>query len=467
MENNAYNNIEQNNSSFTPTPTPTPTKTGGAAKVIALALCCSLVGGAAGAGGVFALEALKGGNTVTAESTKGDSEMLVGSRDSASIRLTSVDTGSELTAAENYANNVNSTVGITTTVTANYYGYQMEGEAAGSGFILTSDGYIVTNYHVVEDSKDIKVSTYDGSSYDAKLIGYDANNDVAVLKVDAKDLTPVVLGDSDQMNVGDSVIAIGNPLGELAFSLTSGSVSALNRKVSISNVAMSLIQTDCAINSGNSGGALFNSYGEVIGITNAKYSSSGNSSAASIDNIGFAIPINSVREIITSIIENGYIEKPYIGVTIMNVQSDYRKTDIQGAVIYEVEEGSPAEKAGLKKDDIITAVNGTAVSSTTDLCSILSEGKEGDKYTLTVYRDGETIKVTVKLGLRRQDALPDEQKDEGSAQGDQGFSGMPDGGFDGQSPFDNGGEYPDFGGYPSSGYPNSNGSKPEYTQPEN
>ena len=433
MENNTYTNTETNINPYTSTPTPSPKKTGGAAKVIALALCCSLVGGAAGAGGVFALNAMKGGNAVTTESSAEESVMLVGSRDYASVRLTSVDTSSELTASENYANNVNSTVGITTTVTTAYYGYQMDAAAAGSGFIITSDGYIVTNYHVVEGAKDIKVSTYDGGTYDAELIGYDANNDIAVIKVDASGLTPVVLGDSDQMNVGDSVIAIGNPLGELAFSLTSGSVSALNRKVSISNVEMTLIQTDCAINSGNSGGALFNSHGEVIGITNAKYSSSGSSTTASIENIGFAIPINSVRDIITSIIENGYIEKPYIGVTVMNVQSDYQKNDIKGAVIYDVEEGSPAEKAGLQKDDVITAVNGTAISSTSELCSILSEGKEGEKYTLTVYRDGETIKVTVTIGVRRQDALPDEQTDEGSGT---------------ESPF-------------------GNGPKPEYTRPEN
>ncbi len=432
MENNTYTNTETNINPYTPNPASSPKKTGGAAKVIALALCCSLVGGAAGAGGVFALNAMKGGNTVTTERSE-ESVMLTGSRSNASVRLTSVDTGSELTASENYANNVNSTVGITTTVTTAYYGYQMDAAAAGSGFIITSDGYIVTNYHVVEGAKDIKVSTYDGGTYDAELIGYDAKNDIAVIKVDADNLTPVVLGDSDQMNVGDSVIAIGNPLGELAFSLTSGSVSALNRKVSVSNVDMTLIQTDCAINSGNSGGALFNSHGEVIGITNAKYSSSGSITTASIENIGFAIPINSVRDIITSIIENGYIEKPYIGVTVMNVQSDYQRNDIKGAVIYDVEEGSPAEKAGLQKDDIIIAVNGTALSSTSELCSILSEGKEGDKYTLTVYRDGETVKVTVKIGIRRQDALPDDKTGEGSGT---------------ESPF-------------------GNGPKPEYTRPEN
>ena len=488
MERTDITDLQKISSSYRPTPKKIR---GNAAKVVALALCCSLVGGAAGAGGVFALEKL-GGNTRT-ESTRSESNIRVGNRDDASIKVTSVDTGSELSASEIYANNVNSTVGITTSVMTNYYGYQMEGTAAGSGFILTDDGYIVTNYHVVEDSKDIQVTTYDNTTYDAKLIGYDADSDVAVLKVEAKDLTPVILGDSDQLSVGENVVAIGNPLGQFAFSLTSGSVSALNREVNISNVMMSLIQTDCAINSGNSGGALFNSHGEVIGITNAKYSSSGTSTAASIENIGFAIPINSVRGIITSIIEKGYIEKTYIGVSVSNVQTyngsnawgqGSYDADVKGVVVAKVDEGGPAEKAGIEVGDVITAVNGTEISNYAELSSILLKAEEGDKYTFTVYRDGETLEIKVKLGVRQQDALPDEDKDEnidwngqgypdqgnsgqnfpgmpgqGNGQGDssQGFPGMPDGGSDGQSPFgNNGGGYPDFGEYPDGGY-----SKPE------
>ncbi|MCR5384853.1 MAG: trypsin-like peptidase domain-containing protein [Saccharofermentans sp.] len=416
---------------------PTPKKTRGtAAKIVALALCCSLVGGAAGAGGVFALDRLGGNNDTKEESTRTDSTIRIGNRDNASIQLTSVDTNNQLTASEIYANNVNSTVGITTSITANYYGYQMEASAAGSGFILTDDGYIVTNYHVVEGANAIQITTYDNESYDAKLIGYDESNDIAVLKVNAKNLTPVILGDSDQLNVGDSVVAIGNPLGQLAFSLTSGSVSALNRRISISNVAMNLIQTDCAINSGNSGGALFNSYGEVIGITNAKYSSSGASNTAAIENIGFAIPINNVRNIITSIIENGYIEKTYIGVSVRNMQNYSQNEnmwgsgngfpvdsdpDIKGVVVCEVDEGGPADKAGILEGDVITAVNGTEISNYSELGSILSQGKEGDKYTLTINRDGDIVEIKVKLGVRQQDALPDEQKEENYGQNGWGF----------------------------------------------
>jgi serine protease Do len=433
IEKTDITNDQQDISSLSPTPKKTR---GTAAKIVALALCCSLVGGAAGAGGVFALDRLGGNNDTKEESTRTDSTIRIGNRDNASIQLTSVDTNNQLTASEIYANNVNSTVGITTSITANYYGYQMEASAAGSGFILTDDGYIVTNYHVVEGANAIQITTYDNESYDAELIGYDESNDIAVLKVNAKNLTPVILGDSDQLNVGDSVVAIGNPLGQLAFSLTSGSVSALNRRISISNVAMNLIQTDCAINSGNSGGALFNSYGEVIGITNAKYSSSGASNTAAIENIGFAIPINNVRNIITSIIENGYIEKTYIGVSVRNMQNYSQNEnmwgsgngfpvdsdpDIKGVVVCEVDEGGPADKAGILEGDVITAVNGTEISNYSELGSILSQGKEGDKYTLTINRDGDTVEIKVKLGVRQQDALPDEQKEEKYGQNGWGF----------------------------------------------
>ena len=273
-------------------------------KLVALSLCCALVGGAAGGAGVLWYT---GGQTQAPNT----SNALVGNRENSVIALNSVDTGKELTAAEVYAQNVRSTVGITTSITTNFWGYQTVNAASGSGFIVTDDGYILTNYHVVEGASSITVSMYEGQTYEAELVGYDAANDVAVLKIEAKGLTPVVLGDSDNLNVGDNVVAIGNPLGELTFSLTSGAISSLNRNITMSNGAtMNLMQTDCAINSGNSGGALFNMYGEVIGITNAKYSSSGSSGEASIDNIGFAIPINLAWEIAQSIIEKGYVSTP-------------------------------------------------------------------------------------------------------------------------------------------------------------
>lgn len=334
-----------------------------------------------------------------------------GKRPSTVVNTSEVDTSKKMTAAEVYAANVNSTVGITTQVTTNFWGYTTQSAASGSGFILSADGYLLTNYHVIESASSIKATLYNGKSYDATLIGYDESNDIAVLKIDAEGLTPVTLGDSDNLNVGDDVIAIGNPLGELTFSLTSGSVSALNREVTLSsNVTMNLIQTDCAINSGNSGGALFNLYGEVVGITNAKYSGS-SGSGASIDNIGFAIPINSVRSIVDSIIEKGYVTKPYIGVMVSDVGEESTKYGLpEGAAVVSVTEGGPAEKAGIKANDIITEVNGKAISGKSDLSAVISEHAAGDKLTLSIYRQGETLSVTVEIGEQQTSALANEQQ---------------------------------------------------------
>lgn len=417
MENNStQNNSLQNNSTeniYSPdhqqisesVHSPARTK-GSTAKLVALALCCSLAGGVAGAGSVVLVSGInhKADIAISAEdrndkNNDDDSTLLVSGREGSALNVAVVNNGEKLSASEIYTANVNSTVGITTSINTNYFGYKTTAAASGSGFIITSNGYIVTNYHVIEDASEIKVTTYDNESYEAELVGYDESNDIAVLKIDETGLTPVVLGDSEQMNVGDSVVAIGNPLGELTFSLTTGSVSALNRKITINNTAMNLIQTDCAINSGNSGGALFNSYGEVIGITNAKYS--GGSSSASIDNIGFAIPIDSVRGIITSIIEKGYIEKPYIGVAVYPVSGNRGTV---GLAIDSVEDDSPADIADLKADDIITAVNGVKVTDSSSLSEVISQGKEGDVVTLTVYRDEEVLEIKVTLGVRQQDA---------------------------------------------------------------
>lgn len=247
-------------------------KKNGLMRFLAIALCYVLLCGAAGFGGV-----MYGMNyaSVGAADADNGSTMLAGQRPSSILNVAYINTEGEMTASEIYAAYVNSTVGITTSITTNYFGHQTTSAASGSGFIITQDGYVVTNYHVIEGATAITVTTYDNVAYEAALIGYDESNDLAVLKVDAEGLTPVVIGESNNLNVGDSVLAIGNPLGELTFSLTTGVVSALNREVTLSSsVTMDLIQTDCAINSGNSGGALFNMYGEVIGITNAKYSSS-------------------------------------------------------------------------------------------------------------------------------------------------------------------------------------------------
>ena len=384
-----------------------PKKNRTGAKVTALVLSCALVGGAMGFGGSALQNHLAAKNADT-EAAQQASVVYEGSRETSVINIAQIDTSKEMTPAEVYAQNVNSTVGIRTSITTNYWGYQTQAAAAGSGFILSADGYILTNYHVVEDSNSITVSLYDGTEYDATLVGCDESNDIAVLKIDAEGLTPVVLGDSDNLNVGDQVVAIGNPLGELTFSLTTGVVSALNREVTLSsNVTMNLIQTDCAINSGNSGGALFNLYGEVIGITNAKYSSSSSSSEASIDNIGFAIPLNHVKNIVKSIIETGSITKPYIGVTVSSVSSEAQGYGLPtGAAVRSVEADSPAAKAGLEENDIITEVDGTAINSSTELVNYVGEKTPGDELTFKVYRQGEELELTVTIGEKTQSAMP-------------------------------------------------------------
>ena len=260
------------------------------------------------------------------------------------------------------------------------------------------------------EADSITVSLFDGTTYDAALIGYDESNDIAVLKVDAEGLSPVILGDSGHMNVGDQVLAIGNPLGELTFSLTSGLVSAMDRKVTLSSsVTMNLIQTDCAINSGNSGGALFNLYREVIGVTNAKYSSS-SSSEASIDNIGFAIPINSIRSIVESIMEKGYIARPYLGISVLDVSEEMELYGIpSGVAIQSVSEGSPADIAGMKVGDVITAVNNSPMDADA-LGDFVGSSSIGDEVLLSLYRQGENLTVTITVGEQIQSALEKEDK---------------------------------------------------------
>ena len=323
----------------------------------------------------------------------------------------------ELSLADLYEQNVHSTVGITTSgkITSRYsggYTYQ----TAGSGFIITDDGYILTNCHLVKGSETVTVVTYDGGTYDAKVIGYDESSDVAVLKIEAEDLKPVKLGDSNTLRVGDSVCAIGNPLGELTFSLTHGIVSALSRNVRTgSGQSMCLIQTDCAINSGNSGGALFNSRGEVVGITNAKFSSSGFISESEIDNICFAIPISSVAHIVTSIIENGYILKPYIGITISPLSEETAGiTGIKaGAVVQDVTEDAPADQAGIKIHDVIVKLDGAEIKDSDALVQAVSMAEPGDVMTFTVYRQGEEIELDVEVGSKTEDALKEDEEADG------------------------------------------------------
>lgn len=320
----------------------------------------------------------------------------------------------ELSPADLYEQNVRSIVGITSSgKMSSRYGYGYTYQASGSGFIITDDGYILTNHHVIDGFDTVTVATYDGDTFDAKVIGYDESNDIAILKIEADKLRPVTVGDSDRLRVGDAVYAIGNPLGELTFSLTHGIVSALSRNVKTGTHTMSLIQTDCAINSGSSGGALFNSRGEVVGITNAKYSSNG-MTEAEIDNVGFAIPVNSVTRIVASIIENGYVLRPYIGITVSPLSEETSSiTGLKvGAVVRDVTEDAPAAKAGMKVNDVIVKIGGTDIKDSGDVVQAVSNSEPGDVLTFTVYRQGQTVNIDVEIGSKTESALKEEQAPE-------------------------------------------------------
>ena len=439
-DSNNYNNPYETPSQEIPVYTP-PTqkkrekKNRMGLRICALALVFALLGGALGAGGVIWYESSRG---QTGTTSKNETAMLQGIRESSVLNTVTVDTGKEMTAAEVYAANVNSTVGITTSITTNYWGFQTTSAAAGSGFILTEDGYILTNYHVVENSNSITVAMYNGDTYDATLIGYDESNDVAVLKVDAEGLSPVVLGDSDNLNVGDSVVAIGNPLGELTFSLTAGLVSAKDREVTLSNsLTMDLIQTDCAINSGNSGGGMFNVNGELMGIPTLKYTGS-YYSGSTVEGIGMCIPINSAKPLINKVLsgeitftapealdnsddnkadsntDSTLVGKPRMGITMSNLANSRALQNGQipkGVYVVNVEENSPAEKAGMQVGDIIVDVNDNVITSTTELAAQVADCKAGDVLKIKVYRvpgitdltgsddipDGEYIDLEVTL----------------------------------------------------------------------
>ncbi len=309
--------------------------------------------------------------------------------------------GDGYTAGQVYAQNVDSVVLIESTIVSELYGQTATGMSSGSGFILSHDGYVVTNFHVVEGATSVNVVLYNGTSYPAALVGYDSTNDIALLKVEAKGLNAVELGSSDDLIVGDQVVAIGNPLGDLTSTLTVGYVSAKARQVNTDGTVITMLQTDCAINSGNSGGPLFNMKGQVVGITTAKYSGS-SSSGATIEGIGFAIPIDDVLEEIEELKEFGYIKSAYLGVRVKNM--DTTAAEIYGlpvgAYVDSVEEGYCAQKAGIQAKDIIIAVGDKQVENLTDLTLALREYEPGDRVTVTVFRAGRTLELPVVLDER-------------------------------------------------------------------
>lgn len=377
----------------------------GAGKIVALCLVCALIGALVQP--VTGLITGKSSSTVT---------LTTGDRAVTQIETITANTNAEMSPAEIYASYVDSTVGITVDiVTTNIFGQTVKGAAAGSGFVITADGYILTNYHVIQNANAITVAFVDGVTYPATLIGGEEANDIAVIKIDADGLTPVVLGSSGDMRVGESVVAIGNPLGELTFTETQGIISALNRTITMSDGRkMNMIQTDCAINSGNSGGPLFNHHGEVIGIVSAKYSSGNYTTSATVEGLGFAIPMDDVADMVKDLIEMGYVTgKPYLGL-IMDI--DGVSTAAQaygvpaGVPVLGVTQGLAAQKAGIQAGDIITKVDGEEITSSNALSAAISEKEPDDQITLTIYRNGETLELTATLGEATAEAEAATQK---------------------------------------------------------
>ncbi len=314
--------------------------------------------------------------------------------------------GMEYTPGAVYKQCVDSVVAISCTIqSANFYG--ATGSSTGSGFILSDDGYVATNYHVVEGASEISVVMHDGTEYPAELVGYDDSaNDLAVLKVEATSLPAATIGSSSALSIGDMVVAIGNPLGELTSTQTVGYVSGIGREVATGDLTtISMIQTDAAINPGNSGGPLFNMRGEVIGITTAKYSGT-TGSGATIEGIGFAIPIDDVMSVMDDLIDFGYVTGAYMGVSVQN--TDEASASMfglpTGAYIASVEDGGAADRAGIQPKDIVIQLGDYSVSNVTDLTRALRHFKAGDTTTVTVIRSGAHMELRITLDEKPNNA---------------------------------------------------------------
>ena len=420
MDDFQFNNQQNENNSYTggfggtdPAPqgpmTPpqsTPEQKKNRSRFIALVLACVVAGGAAGAGGSALYDHFAPGDKVQVQQGQRPKvETVVNKKE-----------GQVLTPEQLYAANLNSFVGITVSTTVNIFGQTTTSAASGSGFVLSQDGYIVTNFHVVEAAANdpsvaIEVNFASGDKFTAKLIGSAKDNDVAVLKIEAAGLTPVTLGDSDQLVVGEPVYAIGNPLGELTYSFTDGMVSALDRIISTGEGAtLNMLQTNCAINPGNSGGPLFDQYGQVIGITTAKYTQS--QSGVSAEALGFAIPINDVKDILTDLMEHGYVTgKPYLGIQVGAVSSEAQSYGIPaGAAVQYIAENSCAQKAGMEVGDIIIKIDETAIDSPSALTAALSTNyKAGQTATFTVLRKGEEKQLSITFDEKNEQTVANNQ----------------------------------------------------------
>ena len=351
-----------------------------------------------------------------------------------SVSGSPVSADGSMTPSQVYARNSDAVVLISNVATYNYFGQTGTSTSSGSGFFISADGYVLTNYHVVENATSLKVTLTDGTEYDAVMIGGDATNDVALLKVSGENFPHVAIGDSDNLIVGDQVVAIGNPLGELTNSLTVGYISAKEREVTTDGTEITMMQTDVAINSGNSGGPLFNMKGEVVGITTAKYSGE-SASGATIEGIGFAIPIDDVMDLVADLKAFGYVKGAYMGVTVSDM--DEQTATLAkvyglpvGPIIQSVEPGGAADRAGMKTGDIVMQVGGAAVSTVTELTRRLRDFQPGETTKMEIYRGGEKLELTITFGEKPADTsknntVPQEtapQSGNGSGYGNGGWN---------------------------------------------
>lgn len=385
---NEDNRLSENE--FQEAPQPSPEKPKRAKRVIqltwgkltAIIACCLVLSIGCGIGGAYLIARTNQSSVIYQDTSK---IVSTGSQDSSTIK----------SVVDQCANSVVEIQTESVTNGSNPF-QQYVSSGAGSGVILTQDGYIVTNHHVIEDANSITVRTRSGDEYNASLVGSDEQSDLAVLKIDATGLTPAVLGDSTTLEVGDLAIAIGNPLGELGGSVTSGIISALDREMTIDGQTMTLLQTDAAVNPGNSGGGLFNANGDLIGIVNAK------SSGENVEGIGFAIPISTATDIIDELIANGEVtSRPTLGVSLYNVEDEMTASqlgvDSTGVYIVQIVDGGAADNAGLRSGDRIVRVDGSEVSSASDVRAALNKHKIGESISITVERNGQTQDFDVAL----------------------------------------------------------------------
>ncbi len=379
-------------------PAEKPKKKRHGAALVALMLVCALVGGLVGAGAMSARQEAQ-------KRAAGTTAISISEREAPEVETIAVTGTKQLTMPELYKANIDSVVSINTTITTNVFNQTVQNASAGSGFIITADGYILTNYHVIDSADTVKVTLYNGQSYDARIIGGDSDYDIAVIKIDASGLKAVTLGNSAQLQVGEDIAAIGNPLGELTFSMSEGIVSSVDRAINVDGTPFNMIQVTAAINPGNSGGPLFNSYGEVVGIVSAKYSSYANTAA---EGLGFAIPINDVVAMVEDIMENGRVtNRPYFAMTAGTVTANYARQNglavESGVQVSSVESGGAAEKAGMKPGDVIVKVGDKTITSMQDLNAVKKSYKAGDTASVTVNRSGTEVVLSITF-----DATPEQ-----------------------------------------------------------